>query len=89
MKKSDPARIRSLAELRLHRQELELEILKTELNIRSDARNLRDDLSPVNLIRTLSKEISTTGIVSSAISLGKRIFSRRKNKEKGQEEENA
>jgi hypothetical protein len=87
MKKSDPRRFRSLRELRLYRQGLELDIQKAELDIREDISGLAEALSPMNIIRAIVAQISTIRLVSAGLSLAKNIFFRKKNKKKGKDDE--
>jgi hypothetical protein len=88
MKKSDPRRFRSRRELRLYRQNIEIEIQKTELDFHTDITELTATLSPVNILKAVLAHISTIRIVSTALSVGKKLFfSRKKKKKKGKEEE--
>jgi hypothetical protein len=87
MKKSDPRRFRSLSELRLYRQEIAFEIRKAELDIRTDVTELAGVLSPMNIFKAVLAQISTIRIVSSALSIVKKIFFSKKKKKKGKEEE--
>ncbi len=72
--------MRNLAELRLHRKGLELEILKTELNLRSDVRNLAEAVSLGNLLRMIREQLSMVKIVGTTLGLAQKIFRRRKQK---------
>ena len=76
-------KIRSLEDLKLKKARLETDILKKENQIRSDYRQILDRLSLRNLIRNVKEDVAmTTNITSKVISVGRKIFARKKKKKK-------
>jgi hypothetical protein len=85
--KNRPARtigkISSLEDLRQEKARLQMDILKKENQIQSDYRQILDRLTFRNLIRNIKDDVAlTTNITSKVISVGKKLFARKKKKKK-------
>ena len=75
--------IKSLEDLKLEKARLELDILKKENQIHSDYRQIFDRLTFRNVFRSIKDDIAlTTNITSKVISVGKRLFGKKKRKNK-------
>jgi len=92
MKNRDPhtiGKIRSLEDLKLEKTRLEMDILKQENQIKSDYRQIIDRLTFRNVIRNIQEDIAlTSNITSKVITVGKKIFGKKKKKKKAIEGEN-
>jgi hypothetical protein len=76
-----PGKIHSLNDIRLEKQRLRLEIMKTEENIHSGYLHILQALSFKNLATTMINEISvTSSAMTKAFAFGKSIMARRKKK---------
>ena len=83
MKKIKPTEIKSLADLRLYRQDLELETYKTEVRMQAGFSSLADALSPRNILNHMAEDASTLkDVFLTAFSFGRRLVSRNKDKKK-------
>jgi hypothetical protein len=90
MKKIKPTEIKSLTDLRLYRQELELEAFKTEVKMQAGFSDIADALSPRNLISAIVPKASTVKeVFLSAVAFGRKLISRKKNKKKKKNSEEA
>jgi len=92
MKNKSPhtiGKIRSLEDLKLAKARLEMDILKKENQIQSDYRQILDRLTLRNVIRNIKEDIAlTTNVTSKVISVGKRLFGKKKKKKKNIEGKN-
>jgi hypothetical protein len=76
-------KIRSLQDLKLEKARMENDILKKENQIQSEYKQMVERLTFRNLIRNIKDDITlTTNISSKVISVGKKLFSRKKKKKK-------
>jgi hypothetical protein len=83
-------KIKSLEDLKLEKARLQMDILKKENQIQSDYRQILDRLTLRNIFLRLKEDIAlTTDVTSKVISVGKRIFGKKKKKKKNIEGENA
>jgi hypothetical protein len=67
-------------ELQLEKVRLQMELVRTEDNIKNNYRHILSALSFRNIISTITELTSTTSIVSKAFTLGKNLLGRRKKK---------
>lgn len=82
-------KIRSLEDLKLEKARLEMDILKKENQIQSDYRQILDKLTFRNVIRNIKEDVAlTTNVTSKVISVGKKLFGRKKKKKKSHEVKN-
>jgi hypothetical protein len=83
MKKIKPKEIQTLTDLRLYRQDLELEAFKTEVKMQAGLSGIADALSPRNIIHSLTSDVSTLkDIFMTAFTFGKRLVRREKDKKR-------
>jgi hypothetical protein len=79
--------IKSLEDLKLEKARLEMDILKKENQIQSDYRKILDRLTFRNVIQNIKEDIAlTTNVTSKVISVGKKLFGKKKKKKKSLEE---
>ena len=77
----EPGKIHSLQDLKMEKQRLKFEILKTEENIHSGYRDIVSAFTIKNLATTMINDISaTSSVLNKAFSFGKSIMARRKKK---------
>ena len=82
-------KIKSLEDLKLEKARLEMDILKKQNQIQSDYRQILDRLTLRNVFLRIKEDIAlTTDITSKVISVGKRLFGKKKKKKKSLEGEN-
>ena len=91
MKNKSPhtiGKIKSLEDLKLEKARLKMDILKQENQIQSDYRQILDRLTFRNVIRNIQEDIAlTSNITSKVITVGKKIFGKKKKKKKIREGE--
>jgi len=77
----EPGKIHSLQDIKMEKQRLRFEIMKTEENIHSGYRDIVNAFSFKNLASTMINDISaTSSVLAKAFSFGKSIMARRKKK---------
>ena len=87
IKKNNPSytvgKIKSLEDLKLEKARLELEILRTEDQIKGNYRHILEALTLRNIFHAISNDISAySNAISKVYELGKNIFGRKKKKKK-------
>lgn len=82
-------KIKSLEDLKLEKARLEMDILKKQNQIQSDYQQILDRLTLRNVFLRLKEDIAlTTNITSKVISVGKKLFGKKKKKKKSLEGKN-
>ena len=82
-------KIKSLEDLKLEKARLETDILKKENQIQSDYHQILNRLTLRNVFLRIKEDIAlTTDITSKVISVGKRLFGKKKKKKKSLEGKN-
>jgi hypothetical protein len=76
-------RIKSLEDLKLEKAKLEMEILRTEDQIKGNYREILDALTFRNLFHTITNDFTTTSnVITKVFDVGKSIFRGKKKKRK-------